>query len=245
MLRQKASIARASYRRTLETWGDKQAAIRFGAELPTGKNDAPGDASSGLPEFVRQQLSPINGGFAFHSDLSYSQAHGRFIYGGNVEATLRGERDGYRLGHEVRINTDLEYVLLPHFEMKAINGRTVRLGDYKGKVILLNFWATWCAPCRAEMPDLIKLQKEYQAKGLQVVGVTYPDYTRAGVRAIAKRLRLNYPILLGTRELADQYGVGEVLPTTLVIDREGKIRARILGILEPDEFEQSVKPLLQ
>ena len=99
--------------RTLETWGDKQAAIRFGMELPTGKKDAPGDASSGLPEFVRQQLSPINGGFAFHSDLSYSQAHRRFIYGGNIETTLRGERDGYRLGHEVRINTDLEYVLLP------------------------------------------------------------------------------------------------------------------------------------
>lgn len=99
--------------RTLETWGDKQAAIRFGAELPTGKKDAPGDASKGLPEFVRQQLSPINGGFAFHSDLSYSQAQGRLIYGGNIEATLRGERDGYRLGHEVRVNTDLEYVLLP------------------------------------------------------------------------------------------------------------------------------------
>jgi Putative MetA-pathway of phenol degradation len=99
--------------RTLETWGDKQAAIRFGLELPTGKKDAPGDASSGLPEFVRQQLSPINGGLAFHSDLSYSQAHRRIIYGGNLETTVRGERDGYRLGHEVRVNTDLEYVLLP------------------------------------------------------------------------------------------------------------------------------------
>jgi hypothetical protein len=99
--------------RTLETWGDKQAAIRFGVELPTGKKDAPGDASSGLAEFVRQQLSPINGGVAFHSDLSYSQARRRIIYGGNVETTLRGERDGYRLGHEVRVNTDLEYVLLP------------------------------------------------------------------------------------------------------------------------------------
>ena len=95
------------------------------------------------------------------------------------------------------------------------------------------------------MPDLVRLQKEYQSKGLQVVGMTYPDYTHAGVRVIARRLRLNYPILLGTRDLADKYQVGEVLPTTVVIDREGRIRARILGILEPDEFEQSVKPLLQ
>ena len=133
----------------------------------------------------------------------------------------------------------------PAFELKDIHGRTVRLSDYKGKVVLLNFWATWCAPCRAEMPDLVKLQNDYQSKGLQVVGVTYPSYTRAAVRTIAKRLKLNYPILLGTRFSADKYGVGEVLPTTIVIDREGKIHARILGILEPDEFAQNVMPLLQ
>lgn len=133
----------------------------------------------------------------------------------------------------------------PDFKLKDINGQSVRLGDYRGKVILLNFWATWCAPCHAEMPDLVRLQKEYRSKGLQVVGITYPDYTRAGVRAMARRLRLNYPILLGTRDLADKYGVGEVMPTTVVIDREGKIRARILGILEPDEFEESMLPLLR
>src|SRR5205085_649770 len=82
-------------------------------ELPTGKKAAPGDASIAVPEFVRQQLSAINGGLAFHSDLSYSQARRRFIYGGNIETTLRGERDGFRMGHEIRVNTDLEYVLLP------------------------------------------------------------------------------------------------------------------------------------
>jgi peroxiredoxin len=134
--------------------------------------------------------------------------------------------------------------IAPAFELKDIKGRTIRLKDYRGKVVLLNFWATWCIPCRAEMPDLVKLQNEYQSKDLQVVAVTYPDYTRAAVRHIARRLKLNYPILLGTRELAGRYGVGEVMPTTIVIDRQGKIRARILGILEPDEFEQSVKPLL-
>jgi len=133
----------------------------------------------------------------------------------------------------------------PAFELKNLKGRTVRLSDYTGKIVLLNFWATWCAPCRAEMPDLVKLQNEYQSKGLQVVGMTYPDYTRARVRSIAWRLRLNYPILLGTRELAEKYGVSEVLPTTIVIDRDGRIRARILGLLEPDEFEQIVKPLLR
>lgn len=133
----------------------------------------------------------------------------------------------------------------PAFELKDINGRTVRLSDFKGKVVLLNFWATWCAPCRAEMPELARWQNEYQSKGLQVVGMTYPNYTRAAVGHITRRLKLTYPILLGTRELAGKYGVGEVMPTTIVIDRDGRIRARILGILEPDEFERHVKPILQ
>jgi len=105
----------AKYRffRTLETWGDKQAAVRVGVELPTGNKDAPEPAKLNAPEFVRQQLSAINNGWAGHFDLSYSQAQKRLIYGANVQATIRGERDGYRLGHEIRLNTDLEYVLLP------------------------------------------------------------------------------------------------------------------------------------
>jgi hypothetical protein len=99
--------------RALETWGDRQAALRFGVELPTGAPRAPGETRIAEPDFVRQQLSAINGGLAFHTDLSYSQAHRRIIYGANLEGTLRSERDGFRMGHEVRLNTDLEYVLLP------------------------------------------------------------------------------------------------------------------------------------
>lgn len=99
--------------RTLETWGDRQAALRFGVELPTGKKSAPAEQALDAPAFVRQQLSTINGGFAVHLDAAYSQAKNRFIYGANIEGTLRSERDGFRLGHELRVNTDLEYVLLP------------------------------------------------------------------------------------------------------------------------------------
>lgn len=99
--------------RTLETWGDKQAAFRLGVELPTGKKDPPSAEKIAAPEFVRQQLSPINGGIALRSDLAYSQARGRFIFGANIESTVRGERAGFRLGHEVLVNTDFEYVLLP------------------------------------------------------------------------------------------------------------------------------------
>ena len=103
----------AKYRffRTVETYGDRQAAFRVGLELPTGKKTAPDQAQINVPAFVRQQLTPINGGLSPHFDVAFSQAGGRFIFGGNAEAIFRAERDGYRLGHEQRLNTDLEYVL--------------------------------------------------------------------------------------------------------------------------------------
>jgi hypothetical protein len=99
--------------RTLETWGDRQAGVRFGLELPTGRNDAPAESALPLPEFVRRQLTPISGGLSTHVDASYSQARGRFVYGASAEAIARSERSGFRLGHELRVNTDLEYVILP------------------------------------------------------------------------------------------------------------------------------------
>jgi len=99
--------------RQVKTYGDRQAAARFGLELPTGKKDAPSQTQINVPAFVRQQLTPINGGLSTHFDLAYSQAGGRIIFGGNAESIFRTERDGFRIGHEQRLNTDLEYVLLP------------------------------------------------------------------------------------------------------------------------------------
>ncbi|HEX8139465.1 MAG TPA: hypothetical protein VF544_18035 [Pyrinomonadaceae bacterium] len=99
--------------RTVKTYGDRQAAARFGLELPTGKKSAPSEQEVNAPAFVRQQLTPISGGLSPHLDLAFSQAGGRFIFGGNIEGILRSERNGFRMGHELRVNTDLEYVLLP------------------------------------------------------------------------------------------------------------------------------------
>jgi hypothetical protein len=99
--------------RRVEEWGDRQAALRFALELPTGQTAIPGGARLQSPAFVRQQLSPVGGGLAPHVDLSYSQAKGRFIFGGNAEGVFRAERGGFRTGHELRVNTDLEFVLFP------------------------------------------------------------------------------------------------------------------------------------
>ena len=103
----------AKYRffRQVETYGDRQAALRVGLELPTGKKTAPSQAQIDVPAFVRQQLTPINGGLSPHIDVAFSQAGGRFIFGGNAEAIFRKEREGFRMGHEQRVNTDLEFVI--------------------------------------------------------------------------------------------------------------------------------------
>ena len=129
-------------------------------------------------------------------------------------------------------------------ELKDIKGRVLKLADYKGKVLLINFWATWCTPCRAEIPELIKLQSEYKHKGLQIIGITYPPEALAEVKRFVKNAKMNYPVALGTRETKAIFTNSENLPITVVVDRNGNIKHIIEGILYSDEFGEKVKPLL-
>lgn len=133
----------------------------------------------------------------------------------------------------------------PKLELKDVEGRALSLSDYKGRVVLLNFWATWCAPCRAEMPDLVKWQREYKGKGLQVIGVTYPPEELAEVREFIKSIKVNYPVALGEEQTKALFDEGETLPVTVVIDKKGMVREVIQGIIFQEEFEQKVKPLLR
>ena len=128
---------------------------------------------------------------------------------------------------------------------KDTKGRVVRLSDYRGKVVMLNFWATWCPPCRAEIPDLIKLQREYGRRGLQVIGVTYPPQTLAQVRRFVQKAKVNYPVGLGTKEMKSLFTASDSLPMTIVIGTDGRIREVIEGILLPKEFAEKIKPLLK
>lgn len=132
----------------------------------------------------------------------------------------------------------------PELNLKDLQGRPVKLSDYKGKVVLLNFWATWCPPCREEIPDLVKKQKRYWRSGLRVIGVTEPPHTRAEVQRSIKQLRINYRIVLGTSETKALYDDSDVLPITVVIDRDGNLREIIKGVLYEDEFKEKIKPLL-
>ena len=133
----------------------------------------------------------------------------------------------------------------PELRLKDINGRALRLSDYRGKVVLLNFWATWCPPCRKEVPDLIRLQRDYRKQGLRVIGVTYPPQTLSEVRRFARQMGINYPVALGKKQTSLEFTSSENLPLTIVIGRDGTIREVIEGILLPEEFQSKIKPLLQ
>jgi thiol-disulfide isomerase/thioredoxin len=129
-------------------------------------------------------------------------------------------------------------------KLTDIHGRKFSLADYRGKVLLVNFWATWCIPCRTEIPDLVKLQREYRHQGLRIVGISYPPQTLSEVRRAVRDLRMHYRVAIGTRATKDLFTGSQTLPVTVVIDRKGMIREVIEGIMYPDEFEQKVKPLL-
>ena len=129
--------------------------------------------------------------------------------------------------------------------LKDIQGRYIRLSDYRGKVVMINFWATWCPPCRAEIPDLIRLQREYCSRGLQIIGVTYPPQQLGEVRRFVRKAKMNYPVGLGTKEMKLLFSPSETLPITIVIGTDGTIRDIIEGILLPEEFEQKIKPMLK
>lgn len=128
--------------------------------------------------------------------------------------------------------------------LKDLNGREIRLADYKGRVVLVNFWATWCIPCRTEIPDLIKKQRQYRDRGLRIIGITYPPEKISEVRAFMRKLRINYPVALGTTSTKALFTPSETLPMTVVIDREGAVRDVIEGIMYSDEFDEKVGPLL-
>lgn len=133
----------------------------------------------------------------------------------------------------------------PNFSLKDLSGKTINLSDFKGKVVLLNFWAVWCVPCEAEIPELVKWQQEYQSDGLQIIGVTYPPTNKVKVRSFARKMKINYPILFGSKKTKELFDSGENLPYSVVIDREGIIKERIEGIIFSDEFDEKVKPLLE
>ena len=135
--------------------------------------------------------------------------------------------------------------LAPSWELKDLDGKTVHSADFAGKVVVLDFWATWCAPCRGEIPGFIALQKKYAAQGFTVIGVSVDEAGLKTVRAFAEKKSVNYPVLLTDNKIVEAYGGIDGLPTTFIIDRSGHIVKQHLGFTDQTEIENEIKPLLK
>jgi len=132
----------------------------------------------------------------------------------------------------------------PDFTLQSLDGKTVHLSDYRGKAVLLNFWATWCAPCKIEMPWFVELQEEYGPEGLQIVGVAMDDASPKEIADFAKEMGVNYPVLIGKEAVGDAYGGVQFLPESFYIDRNGKVVDKAFGLKGRGEIEADIKKII-
>lgn len=130
----------------------------------------------------------------------------------------------------------------PQFSLPDIDGRPISLADYRGKVVILDFWAPWCPPCKREIPDFVALQNQYGSKGLQIVGIGLDE--RDNVVSFVRHNGINYPVAVGDDGIANLYGGITGIPTTFLIDKEGTIVGRYEGFTERTVFERAIKNLL-
>jgi thiol-disulfide isomerase/thioredoxin len=160
-----------------------------------------------------------------------------------TRAAREQDKTQQQQGEEVVIRFIRDPDPAPEFAVKRIDGGTVNLADARGKVVLLNFWATWCGPCRMEVPDLVELQKKYEDR-LQVIGLVIDDADEDAVRKFAKRYSINYPVAMATDEMRFQFGGVPALPTSFIIDGKGRVVQKHIGLRDPELYEMEVRALL-
>jgi peroxiredoxin len=148
-------------------------------------------------------------------------------------------------GNAAAVKSDKDRHVAPDFALKDADGRLVHLSDYRGKVVLLDFWATWCGPCKIEIPWFEDFQRKSQDKGFVVLGVAMDDDGWQAVKPFLKSMKVNYRVVIGNDETAQQYGGVDALPTTFLIDRQGKIAAVHVGLSNRKDFENEIEQLLE
>jgi peroxiredoxin len=131
----------------------------------------------------------------------------------------------------------------PDFTVTDINGKKLSLSNYRGKVVLLDFWATWCTPCRAEIPHFVEMQEKLGSQGFQVVGISMDDDAKP-VKEFYQQFKMNYPVAIGDDRLAQSFGGVLGLPVNFIIDRDGRIVKKYLGATEVSVFDKEVGNLL-
>jgi peroxiredoxin len=132
----------------------------------------------------------------------------------------------------------------PDFTLPDANGKRLRLSGYKGKVVLLNFWATWCGPCKTEIPWFIEFEKQFQTRGFTVLGVSMDEDGWKVINPYVAEHKINYPIMLANEEVNESYGGIEALPTTLLIGRDGNVAFLHAGLISREDYEKEIRKLL-
>ena len=132
----------------------------------------------------------------------------------------------------------------PDFTLADADGKAVKLSDYRGKVVLLNFWATWCGPCEVEIPWFIQFQREYKDRDFAVLGVSEDEDGWKAVKPFVAREKINYRTMITTELVSQQYGGIDHLPTTFMIDREGRVASSHLGLVSMNTYRQEIQTLL-
>ncbi len=169
---------------------------------------------------------------------------GRAIVASVAAIALGACSSAPRSAHAVGMKTEKERKTAPDFALKDSTGRTVKLSDFRGKVVLLNFWATWCGPCKIEIPWFMEFEQKHKDQGFVVLGVAMDDDGWDVVKPYLERQRVNYRVVMGTPEIADLYGGVESLPTTFLVDREGRIARIHIGLVSKKDYQDDIDQLL-
>ena len=153
---------------------------------------------------------------------------------------------GVLLGKHIRPgshSTPKQHPLAPDFTLTQLNGEPLTLSSYRGKVVLLDFWATWCVPCREEIPRFVELQDKYRERGLRIIGVSMDDSVDP-VRPFAQQFHINYPVVMGNAKLGEEYGGVLGLPIAFLLDQDGRIVKKHIGATALDVFDSEIAALL-
>jgi cytochrome c biogenesis protein CcmG/thiol:disulfide interchange protein DsbE len=137
-----------------------------------------------------------------------------------------------------------DYGMAPQFTLPDINGNQVSLSDFKGKVVILDFWTTWCGPCVKEVPHFIELYDKYKEQGFEMVGISLDQGGADDVKPFVEKMGVNYTMLIGSQDITKKYGGISSIPTTFVIDKAGKIQRKYVGYRDKTVFEKDIEALL-